>query len=35
MLFILLEKTYDMFNAVKLDKEILSAHFHNTYGRAI
>lgn len=30
-----LEKTYAMLDAVKLDKSILSAHFHNTYNRAI
>ncbi len=29
------EKTYNMLNAVKLDKSILAAHFHNTYNRAV
>lgn len=29
------ENTYAMLDAVKIDKNILAAHFHNTYNRAI
>ena len=29
------ELTHKLFDAVKLPKEVLAAHFHNTYGRAI
>ena len=29
------EKTYALLDAVKLDKSLLAAHFHNTYNRAI
>jgi hydroxymethylglutaryl-CoA lyase len=29
------EKTYAMLDAVKIDKSILAAHFHNTYNRAV
>jgi hydroxymethylglutaryl-CoA lyase len=29
------EKTYDMIDAVKIPREKLAAHFHNTYDRAI
>jgi hydroxymethylglutaryl-CoA lyase len=29
------EKTYSMLDAVKIDKSVLAAHFHNTYNRAV
>jgi len=29
------EKTYSLLEAIKIDKSVLSAHFHNTYNRAI
>ncbi|TNV77051.1 hypothetical protein FGO68_gene6594 [Halteria grandinella] len=29
------DKTYEMLQAVKIDRSILAAHFHNTYNRAI
>lgn len=29
------EKTYEMLQAMKIDRSILAAHFHNTYNRAI
>lgn len=29
------EKAFAMLDAIKLDKNILAAHFHNTYDRAI
>ena len=29
------EKTYAMLDAVKIEKNLLAAHFHNTYNRAV
>jgi isopropylmalate/homocitrate/citramalate synthase len=30
-----IEKTYALLDAVKLDRDLVAAHFHNTYNRAI
>ncbi len=32
---LLIEKTYTLLQNIELDKNILAAHFHNTYNRAI
>ena len=33
--WLVIDKTYAMLDAVKIDRGLLASHFHNTYSRAI